>query len=351
MAVSSYAKSLLKQEASLILATQNLIGEDNAYFLKISKLCDTSYAIAILFPVFASLDTKLGFQVLLVSSVTEWANVLLKWLLAEGRPYWWIKEEKVKIPLRQSSVTCETGPGSPSGHVMGTAALGYVFLQWLLIWLGHTVPTERVKMRKFATYFLWFLYLATVTLVSISRVNIAAHFPHQCVLGAVLGFLLAVYLVSESKWSLWSRLRTLAKWKMIALAILFSMISGASYAAHHLFGFDAGWSIKMAFKWCLRPETVSVYTTPIYSLVRDSGCFFGMALASPLKERKFYPIVGATVTTLFFVGTRMLRPMMPTNDPFQFYMFHLLDNFFISVCLLTVIPFIASLVVLKEKQN
>lgn len=41
----------------------------------------------------------------------------------------------------------------------------------------------------------------------------------------------------------------------------------------------------MAFKWCLRPETVSVYTTPIYSLVRDSGCFFGMALASPLKER------------------------------------------------------------------
>uniref|UniRef100_T1IE30 glucose-6-phosphatase n=1 Tax=Rhodnius prolixus TaxID=13249 RepID=T1IE30_RHOPR len=302
MAVSSYAKSLLKQEASLILATQNLIGEDNAYFLKISKLCDTSYAIAILFPVFASLDTKLGFQVLLVSSVTEWANVLLKWLLAEGRPYWWIKEEKVKIPLRQSSVTCETGPGSPSGHVMGTAALGYVFLQWLLIWLGHTVPTERVKMRKFATYFLWFLYLATVTLVSISRVNIAAHFPHQCVLGAVLGF-------------------------------------------------DAGWSIKMAFKWCLRPETVSVYTTPIYSLVRDSGCFFGMALASPLKERKFYPIVGATVTTLFFVGTRMLRPMMPTNDPFQFYMFHLLDNFFISVCLLTVIPFIASLVVLKEKQN
>ncbi|XP_014245848.1 glucose-6-phosphatase 3 [Cimex lectularius] len=347
----SYYKLFLKGEASFILFLQNVLDEDNMFFLRLSKYCETSYAIGILFPVFASLDTKLGFQVLLVSSFSEWGSTLLKWILAEPRPYWWVQEEKLNIPLRQSELTCETGPGSPSGHVMCCAALQYVFLHWLIVWCNESFTNEWAKYKNPILGFFWIVYISLIVLIAVARVNIAAHFPHQCIFGATLGYLLANFLIDDPEWGVSHGLLKLPKTKMFALAVFFSLLSGCVYGAHLLLGYDPGWSIKLAFKWCRRPDTVSVYTTPIYCLVRDAGCFIGLGLASPIKERKFYPIVGAIVTTLFFVSTRLLKPMMPNNDPFQFYLFHFLDNTFISVCLLTVIPYIASLVKLKEKVN
>lgn len=63
-------------------------------------------------------------------------------LLREDRPYWWVHETQVygtlgpdnqmifKRPyLKQTPLTCETGPGSPSGHLMGAAVLAYVLVQ------------------------------------------------------------------------------------------------------------------------------------------------------------------------------------------------------------------------------
>lgn len=235
---------------------QNLLDEDNPFFLKISKFCDTSYTVAILFPVFASLDTKLGYQILLVSSVSEWVNTLMKWAMAEPRPYWWVKEAKVHVPLRQTDITCETGPGSPSGHVMGTAALLYVLLNWLVQWFNHTVPAEYVKLKKTFQAFLWLIYATIVTLVSLSRMNVAAHFPHQCFLGAILGYLLAVMLVRDARWTIWRWLKNVSKTKMLVLAFLTCGISVGAYFSHRLLGYDPGWSIKLAFKWCHRPTSV-----------------------------------------------------------------------------------------------
>lgn len=57
----------------------------------------------------------------------------------EGRPFWWVKEtdiyEKYKITapvMQQTAHTCETGPGSPSGHCMHAAVVGFVLAQWLI---------------------------------------------------------------------------------------------------------------------------------------------------------------------------------------------------------------------------
>lgn len=51
----------------------------------------------------------------------------------EHRPYWWVHEfNTLGAPiLDQSPLTCETGPGSPSGHVMGFAALLFAVLRWI----------------------------------------------------------------------------------------------------------------------------------------------------------------------------------------------------------------------------
>ncbi|XP_017694239.1 PREDICTED: glucose-6-phosphatase 3 isoform X3 [Lepidothrix coronata] len=77
------------------------------------------------FPLAHGLDARVGLMVLWIGLVAEWLNVVLKWFLFGERPYWWIhesglfsQEELEKLPLRQFPVTCETGPGSPSGHCM-----------------------------------------------------------------------------------------------------------------------------------------------------------------------------------------------------------------------------------------
>ena len=55
-------------------------------------------------------------------------------LLFGERPYWWVKESPLfsspssRLTLNQNAMTCETGPGSPSGHVMANLTL------WLVLW-------------------------------------------------------------------------------------------------------------------------------------------------------------------------------------------------------------------------
>lgn len=52
------------------------------------------------------------------------------------RPYWWVHEVETQnnstnlFPeIFQYASTCETGPGMPSGHAMGTSAAWYVLVQ------------------------------------------------------------------------------------------------------------------------------------------------------------------------------------------------------------------------------
>jgi glucose-6-phosphatase len=50
-------------------------------------------------------------------------------LLMGHRPFWWVREvleelQPLRAPkLRQTPLTCETGPGNPSGHVMSYASI------------------------------------------------------------------------------------------------------------------------------------------------------------------------------------------------------------------------------------
>lgn len=60
--------------------------------------------------------------------------MLLVRLLMEDRPFWWVREYGTDAPdLRQTPATCETGPGSPSGHVMGFAAILYALMRWATV--------------------------------------------------------------------------------------------------------------------------------------------------------------------------------------------------------------------------
>lgn len=107
--------------------------ENENFFNAISQISDPAYAFNIIIPILSTFNTILTADILMVSVIAEWSNVILKWLIREDRPYWWIREfheNKKGYPyLKQGPLTCETGPGSPSGHVMGSAAILYVLVK------------------------------------------------------------------------------------------------------------------------------------------------------------------------------------------------------------------------------
>lgn len=110
----------------------------------------------------------------------------------DHRPYWWVQETDVygtgpRPVLRQTPLTCETGPGSPSGHVQGLSSLMYVVLQHFI----HTFMKSSIKIgdskKNYMKFTLWTVYTLFMVLVGISRLYTATHFPHQALLGLVAG--------------------------------------------------------------------------------------------------------------------------------------------------------------------
>ncbi|XP_075027510.1 glucose-6-phosphatase 3 isoform X2 [Calonectris borealis] len=96
------------------------------FWISLTSLADPKCVFTVCFPLAYFLDRKVGVSVLWIGLVSEWLNVVLKWFLFGERPFWWIHESgfasKEPVALHQFPVSCETGPGSPSGHCMITGA-------------------------------------------------------------------------------------------------------------------------------------------------------------------------------------------------------------------------------------
>ncbi|XP_009992703.1 PREDICTED: glucose-6-phosphatase 3 [Chaetura pelagica] len=96
------------------------------FWISITSLADPKCIYTTCFPLAYFLDPKVGVSVLWTGLVAEWLNVVLKWFLFGERPFWWLHESGLGgqglLTLRQFPVSCETGPGSPSGHCMITGA-------------------------------------------------------------------------------------------------------------------------------------------------------------------------------------------------------------------------------------
>ena len=92
------------------------------------------------------------------------------------------KIELVAIPdLHQTEITCETGPGSPSGHLMENYAMFYVLADFLTT-QGRVFATPPIAKRL-----VWTAFVTLLILLFLSRTYCSAHFPDQCILGMIFG--------------------------------------------------------------------------------------------------------------------------------------------------------------------
>ncbi|KAL3221415.1 hypothetical protein MRX96_029408 [Rhipicephalus microplus] len=180
-----------------IQSLQTRFQHQHGLFFAISNFGDPRYAFLIFAPLIYCLDWTVGRRLMWVTIIAEWSNQVLKWMLHGERPYWWVHETEMynrtgtgTPAIRQYSLTCETGPGSPSGHAMVSAAIWYIILDFALRRTGIAQQMGKA----WASSFHWCTYAALLCIVSLSRVYIAAHFPHQCLMGMIIGCLLAKFM-------------------------------------------------------------------------------------------------------------------------------------------------------------
>ncbi|XP_069642690.1 glucose-6-phosphatase 3 [Haliaeetus albicilla] len=276
------------------------------FWISVTSLADPKSIFTVCFPLTYFLDRKVGVSVLWIGLVSEWLNVILKWFLFGERPFWWVHESglasKELVMLRQFPVSCETGPGSPSGHCMITGAALWPLVTALTALASRHSRSLVVNLTPFGAYTL--LQLA----VGLSRVFVLAHFPHQVVGGILAGTALG--------WGLQARTPatcTSGFFMATALALLLS-----SLALHSLViaaGINIDWSIHLATKWCSNPAWLRLDTRPFASVCRDTGSALGLGLAAGFPLHRGEPldpwqrVAGAVLALVAIQGLhRLLQP-------------------------------------------
>ncbi|NXA07233.1 G6PC3 phosphatase, partial [Sapayoa aenigma] len=194
------------------------------FWIYLTSHFDPKSIYTICFPLAHGLDTHVGLMVLWIGLLAEWLNVVLKWFLFGERPYWWIHESGFFVPqeLRQFPVTCETGPGDPSGHCMIPGAA-----LWPLVEL--TAEMFRNTQRWMLRMIPFLVYTLFLMAMGLSRIFVLAHFPHQVVTGVLAGTALG--------WGLQHRPPNFRKprfFVVVAVALLLSAL------ALHSLGMAAG---------------------------------------------------------------------------------------------------------------
>ncbi|GCB71325.1 glucose-6-phosphatase 3 [Scyliorhinus torazame] len=332
---------------------QQTLGGCEKVLLWLSWIGDPRASFFIYFPLTFFLNKRAGVSVLWIAALTEWLNLTFKWLLFGERPFWWIHESGVyseqQMPkLKQFYSTCETGPGSPSGHAMITGATWWVMMSKLSAFVySHT----RSSLAKNVPVV---LYIVTMLGIGISRIFILAHFPHQVlagmVAGAVFGFLLSRYEPKNIK---------LIHYVASSIGLLLSTV--CIYWGLFYLGVNASWTFRLAAKWCAKPEWIRPDTAPFSSLSRDTGALLGLGLGlySPMyASTQGWKMTGklkavCIVLSLFTIEIMDQVPLSQ-HSRILFYALYYLKNAFVPVLVTAVIPWIVhSVFVIQQspKQN
>ncbi|KTF96232.1 hypothetical protein cypCar_00003597, partial [Cyprinus carpio] len=127
---------------------QTHYGHAQSWFTFVSTVADLRTTFLFFFPIWFHLQSAVGVKLVWVAVVGDWLNLVLKWLMFGERPYWWVKETvyygNLTVPqISQFPMTCETGPGSPSGHAMGAAGVYYAMVTSLLTIMQGCDPLKR----------------------------------------------------------------------------------------------------------------------------------------------------------------------------------------------------------------
>ncbi|XP_028291136.1 glucose-6-phosphatase 2-like isoform X1 [Gouania willdenowi] len=326
-----------------------------------STVGDPRNIFSVYFPLWFHLSHDIGTKMIWVAVTGDWLNLIFKWILFGQRPYWWVQETQFyrndSIPhLEQFSITCETGPGSPSGHAMGSSCVWYVMIISALNFVrpSSSSCTQSIQRFHLLRSCLWICFWVIQICVCISRVFIATHFPHQVILGLFAGMLVAELF--EHIPSIYN-----ASMKVYLQAVVF--LFSAAYCFYlllKLINIDPLWSVDVAKKWCAHPDWIHLDTTPFAGLVRNLGMLFGLGLSvnSELfvqsckgknSHKAIFKLMCVTATLTFLQLYDFIK--MPTHSEVLFYVLSFCKSASIPLGVVAVIPYCVHLLIRDEESK
>ncbi|KAJ0016157.1 hypothetical protein NQD34_014447 [Periophthalmus magnuspinnatus] len=297
-------------------------------WLVVTHLGDPKAAFLLVFPFTYFISKRAGIAVLWVAAISEWLNVVLKWMLFGERPFWWIGENNLLPKVHQFPSTCETGPGSPSGHAMVTAAVW-----WVVITAVARVIYARTN-SVLLTAVPYLLYAALLVVVGLSRIYILAHFPHQVFAGAITGLILGVVLgqrVPEG--------RPLLFFFKISFGLLLSAV--LIHFVLKEIGINLSWSIALAKKWCSRTEWIRLDTAPFSSVTRDCGALLGFGLAQSWRPGGWSLPLAPRALSLAFSSMGLYhvnRLPLPVKPHLLFYCLFFVKFVMVPLLVMVIVP-------------
>jgi len=298
----------------------------------VSQIGDPSMAFIFFFPLIFGLNKSKGLKFLITFIISEWLNMVLKWMLQGDRPYWWIKENGHDLQLHETFLTCETGPGVPSGHSQSSYLIWYSVLDTLL----EQKPSNVVFL---------LVFLPLQVLMMSARIFISAHFPHQCLLGFLVAALCIQFVYKDDR-ILAGDTRT-----KLCVSVMLPTTAMVAYGGLLVSGFDPNWSIALATKWCLKSSWIYLDTTPFYAMVRYTASAAALAVAAQPRFLSANSTMLRILTGLacgFFCSK--LHKVIPRSNLFVFYGAEFVLNS-CNVLLIILLPYTIKLVCGNRKAK
>ena len=238
---------------------------------------------------------------------------------------------------------------------MITSAVLCLLFSWLLNSLREKfLCNMSILGRLIVTLSLWAVLMIILVFVSVSRVFIATHFPHQVIMGTVIGLILAL-VVQNYKTVLINMSVSVRCCALCSLLLVTTTL--ASYLCLSFLVYDPSISVTKAQKWCIKPSYIHLDTTPFYAMVRDSGATLGLGISvgivsSAVRGGNWRGLrVGVGQLSLLSASFKVVLSILllqlleaislPKSSPLLFYVAGYVRCAFIPIIVILIVPIIA----------
>ncbi len=243
------------------------------------------------------IDAALGIRVAFILLFSTAFNEIAKLALHSPRPYW--------VSTQVKPLAAESSFGSPSGHAqIATGIWGTIAAR-----LGRT--------------WAWIIAGAMIFLVGLARMILAVHFPHDVLLGWLLGGVtLWAFLVLWDRTAAWLRSLSFTQQVLLAAAAaaIILLIHGSLVLALRGYVMPAEWMTNAARAGQPFPNPVSMDPA-----LTAAGTLFGLALglawivprggyrpSGPLWKRLLCFVVGLIGVLVLYLGLKLVFPPSTT---------------------------------------
>ena len=295
---------LIEGGIGFIIALQNAVGDWFIVPMRFfSYLGNEEFFLLVLPLIYWSIDSALGLRVGFILVTSNLFNHVGKLIFAGPRPYW-LSSHVRALWLKETSF------GVPSGHSQLAMS----------VWGMFAVYSKRI--------WVWVVLMTIVFLIGFSRIFLGAHFPHDVVVGWLLG---AVILWAFARFwepiGSWVGKKTLSQQIIIAfiVSLAFIVLGHGAWMLRSAFEIPETWISNAQLAGAELPDPVDPNST-----FTSAGTFFGLAMGAawimslggyqasgPVGKRAIRYVIGLIGVIIFYMG---LGAIFPRGDGFIFYL-------------------------------